>query len=569
MRSKFIRRVRLLSLGTLLVAFILVGRLYMIQIVHGEEFSEKANRQYVRPNQNLFDRGTIFFKDIDERLISGATLRAGYTISVNPESVSDVNELYREVSKILDIDEENFVTRASKTDDPYEEVYKRATLEEAEAIQELDLSGISVHKERWRFYPGDTLAAHTLGFIGFQGDTLAGRYGLERYYDDTLTRTGSNIYVNFFAEVFSNLGKTLFKGAPREGDLVTSIEPSVQLQLERIVDGISEDWNSNTSAGIVINPQTGEVYAMAVNPSFDVNNFSQEESSSVFTNPLIENVYEMGSIMKPLTMSAGIDSSAVTATTTYYDAGFIDLDGYTISNFDGEGRGRVSMQEVLNQSLNTGVAHVVDTMGTDVFRDYLYGFGVNTETGIDLPGEVAGLTKNLESPRKLEYATAAFGQGIALTPIATVRALSTLANGGVPVTPHVVSEIKYKTGLTKKLSFTKGDRVLSEDSTEEITRMLVEVVDEALLGGTVALPNYSIAAKTGTAQIANTGERGYYDDRFIHSFFGYFPAYDPQFLIFLMTVEPKEVKYASQTLTHPFIDTVKFLINYYEVPPDR
>ena len=156
-----------------------------------------------------------------------------------------------------------------------------------------------------------------------------------------------------------------------------------------------------------------------------------------------------------------------------------------------------------------------------------------------------------------------------MTPIATVRAMSVLANGGVLITPHVATKIKYRSGLSRSVSFNAGERVIKEETSEEITRMLVKVVDEALLGGTVKFEHYSVAAKTGTAQIAHVEERGYYDDRFFHSFFGYFPAYDPQFLIFLYTVEPKEVRYASQTLTRPFIDMVQFLINYYEVPPDR
>ena len=169
----------------------------------------------------------------------------------------------------------------------------------------------------------------------------------------------------------------------------------------------------------------------------------------------------------------------------------------------------------------------------------------------------------------IEYATAAFGQGIAMTPIGTVRALSTLANGGELITPHLVQRIKYKTGFSKEISFVDGNRVITEETATEITRMLVKVVDEALLGGTVKIDNYSIAAKTGTAQIARLEERGYYDDRFLHSFFGYFPAYDAQFFVFFLTLEPKEVRYASQTLTRPFMDTVNFLINYYNIPPDR
>jgi cell division protein FtsI/penicillin-binding protein 2 len=268
-------------------------------------------------------------------------------------------------------------------------------------------------------------------------------------------------------------------------------------------------------------------------------------------------------------MAAGLDSGAITPQSTYYDAGFIELDTFTIRNFDGRGRGTVPMQEILNQSLNTGVSWIVTQMGKDSFREYFLNYKLGSETGIDLPNEAYGLTDNLQSPRDVEYATASFGQGIAMTPIATIRALATLANGGVLVTPHLVSHIEYDNGEVKELRYPEGKQVLTPETSEEISRMLSTVVDDALRGGTVALPNHTIGAKTGTAQIPDPVNGGYYEDKFLHSFFGYFPVFEPRFIVFMYTVEPQGVRYASESLTSPFMEMTKFLINYYSIPPDR
>lgn len=568
MKSELLVRIRIISGIVFLVAIILLGRLYFVQIMHGEDFSNDADRQYTNAGQDLYNRGSIFLQDKDGRLVSGATLRSGFTVAISPKNLTKEEDVYKKLSKLIEIDQDTFFLRAGKKNDPYEEIAKRVEPDTAHAIEDLDINGVSIYKDRWRFYPGETLAAQTLGFVGFIGDEFSGRYGLERYYNDVLERNSDGMYINFFAEIFANINSAVFKKGNRSGDVIVSIEPSVQLFLENKLAEVNEEWDSRQTAGVIINPQNGEIHALAVYPNFNVNEFREEENASVFSNPIVESVYEMGSIIKPLTMVAGIDAGAVTATTTYNDKGSIDLSDYTISNFDGKARGVVPMQEVLSQSLNTGVAFVVNKMGNKRFADYMLSFGVGDETGIDLPNESAGLVDNLDSPRDLEYATASFGQGIAMTPISTVRALSVLANGGKLITPHLTKKVKYTSGLSKTMTFV-DERVLKEESAEEVTRMLVNVVDDALLGGTVKLDNYSVAAKTGTAQIADRKEGGYYEDKFLHSFFGYFPAYDAQYLVFLYTVEPKEVRYASQTLTHPFMDTVKFLINYYEVPPDR
>src|SRR3989339_166436 len=369
-------------------------------------------------------------------------------------------------------------------------------------------------------------------------------------------------------EFFSKVKETLSDYPQGDGNIITSIEPSAQLFLENELESTREKWGSNGAGGIIIDPVSGEIVAMAWDPSFDLNNF-KEGDVGAFRNPLVEDRYEMGSIVKALTMAIGLDLGTVRASSTYYDAGYLFLNNKRISNYDGRGRGTVDMQEVLNQSLNTGAAYVAMKVGNEKFAEYMKNFSVGTETGIDLPNEGLGLISNLESKRDIEIVTSSYGQGIAFTPIATVRALSVLANGGTLITPHLVKKVEYQTGLSKKMSFAPGKQVIKQETSEEITRMLVEVVDTSLRGGTAKIPGYSVAAKTGTAQMTNEGEAGYVEGKYLHSFFGYFPSYEPKFLVFLFHTYPKDVRYASETLTDPFLNITKFLINYYQIPPDR
>src|SRR3989338_5276857 len=400
-------RLRLLSFFIVISALLLVSRLYVVQIVSGQNFEAKAGRQYTA-GTNYFDRGSIYFTTKEGTLIPAANIKLGFVVHLNPNILNqrdDLEEIYMTINSIIPISKEDFLAKAKKKNDPYEELAGRLTVDVAEKIRALKISGLNVTQERWRAYPGGGMTAHVIGLIGYLDNELAGRYGLERFYEPVLRRSKDSVFVNFFAEIFSNMKK------------------------------VTEKYTSDFTGGIVINPKTGEIFAMAFTPTFDPNFPQQEKNSAVFRNRSVEDRYEMGSIIKALTLAAGLDSGAITAKSTYNDPGCMTLNTRTFCNYDGKSHGSgLSMQTVLNKSLNTGAAFVTSRMGNLNFSNAMLAFGLDTTTGIDLPNEGKTLVSNLKTSRDLELAQASFGQGIALTPINTLRALSALANGGTLIT---------------------------------------------------------------------------------------------------------------------------------------
>ena len=566
--SIFLTRSRIILVLIVIFAFILVAKLFLVQVVNGNVYKQAADRQYVTPSSDIFERGTIYFNNKDGSLVSAATQTSGFKIAINPTKITNKEDTYKKVSKIVVIDHDDFITKSSKENDIYEEVAHRLNQTQADAISALKLPGVSIFKEKWRFYPGGDLASHTLGLVGYKGNDLGGRYGLERQYDSLLARNTDNPYVNFFAEVFSNLHKTLFTSTTPEGDVVTTIEPQAQDFLEKKLQEVKDKYQIDSVGGIIMNPTDGSIYAMSAKPDFDPNNFSQSKDVSVFSNPLVEHVLEFGSVVKPLVMASALNQGVVTPTTTYNDKGEVTIEKHQIFNFDKRGRGPgTTMQDVLNQSLNTGMVFVEEQLGRINLRNYLVAYDIGKKTGIDLPNETSGLISNiLTSPREIEYANAAFGQGIALTPIEITRALASLANNGNLVVPHIVKEIKYDDGTDKVMTYPTTPTKITPATAQEITSMMVTVMDKGLK---VGLDHFSVAVKTGTAQVADNASGGYYKDRHTHSFVGFFPAYNPKFIVFLYAVNPKGVAYAATTWTQPFLDITNFLLNYYNVPPDR
>jgi len=561
-------RIKIFSGIIFLVALILLTKLFFLQVLRNEAFASRADRQYVTPIENIYNRGSILFMTKDKELVSAASISSGFKITINPRAIKNPEEAFNVLNQIISLNKEEFLAKAIK-DDPYEEIAFRQSKEVADKISELKIPGVSVFKERWRFYPGNELASRAIGLVAFDADKQTGRYGLERSYNHILERQADKLYINFFAEVFANLSQLVFE-KEKPGNVVTSIEPSVQGVLEEQLAGIIKKWNSNFAGGIILNPKNGEVYAMAHLPQINLNDFSKVRDVSLFGNPIVESVFEFGSVIKALTMAAALNEGKVTADTKYDDKGFIVVGKETINNFDKKGRGVTNMQEVLNQSLNTGAVFAMQKLGRDKFRKYFFDFGLKERTGVDLPSEVKNLVSNLEGNQDVEYATASFGQGIATSPISAARAFSALANGGTLVTPHLVTKIDFDDLPDKEIKKTASpNQIIKPETAEEITRMLTVVFDKSINKTDSLLKRYNIAAKTGTAQIAKEQGGGYYEDKHLHSFFAYFPAYNPEFLVLLYTKDPKGARFASETMAGPFMNIAKFLISYYEIPPDR
>jgi len=244
MKGSVLKRMWILYAGIIVIAGILLTKLFYVQIVYGEMYAEKADRQYVAPRSQSFDRGSIYFSEKDGTHVPAASLKAGYTLAISPKQLIEPSMAYEALSDHIDIDKEIFLQRAGKQDDPYEEIARRIDQTTADAIQELEIDGVLIIKEKWRSYPSDSLASQVLGFVGYKGNRLDGRYGLERYYDDILRRDDEKLYVNFFAEVFSNISDSFtdFDKSNREGDIVTTIEPWVQTNLEQQLEKVQEKW---------------------------------------------------------------------------------------------------------------------------------------------------------------------------------------------------------------------------------------------------------------------------------------------------------------------------------------
>ena len=260
MRAALRLRLRVIAALIIVVALLLIARLYFVQIVDGEEYSLRAERQYVSASRTIYDRGSIYFTRKDGTQLSGAALGTGFLVAIDPSKLKDADGVYSALSAHVELEEEAFRTAAAKTTDPYEVLLRRVPEDAGRAISDLEIPGVIIERERWRIYPAEDRAAQTVGFVAYDNDNdLAGRFGLERYYEDVLSRTNTGLFGNFFAELFANLDDAVGDAtSARSGDLVTAIEPVVLEKLDQVLANVHAQFGSAETGGIIMDPKTGK-----------------------------------------------------------------------------------------------------------------------------------------------------------------------------------------------------------------------------------------------------------------------------------------------------------------------
>lgn len=562
-RIAHISRLNILVSSVLFIGVLIGVRLFFVQIIHRDYYVQKAQDQQYTKLAVKSKRGNIYLNNKYGEKIVAASTEQGFTLFLNNKLIISFDGVYDKLNEITPIDKDIFEKAAKKTNDPYEILKRKVSVNEAEKIRNLKIAGVQLEEASWRAYHSGDYLSHVLGFVGLSSerDQTAGQYGIEKYYNEILEGETKEVAADKKTSGFLTAIVNKFDNMSEESsDIGLTIDPDLQKFIETEINATKTKWNAESAGVIVIEPKTGRILSLVAAPAFDPNNYQKEKDLKVFLNPFVQKIFEMGSVFKPLTMAAALNEGVLTPDTTYFDSGEVKIGPATIRNFDGKSHGTQNMTQVLEESLNTGAVFAMRKLGAQKLKTYFHNFGLAEKTGVDLPGELKGDLSNLNSGREIEFATASFGQGVAVTPIELVMALSALGNGGKLISPYL-KERQDKTPVVIR-------QVITPQTSITISKMLVDVVDLKLAGGKAKIDGYSIAAKTGTAQIPNKDSKGY-GDEYLHTFFGYFPAYDPQYLILLFLERPHEVKYASQTLTDPFGEITKFIINYYTIPPDR
>ena len=549
----------------LCIAVVLVGRLFFLQIIDKSDLQAKNLSQVQVDRKLQSPRGTIYDRN-GRPLAMSVVTKSLYAdpkmIKQSPSEVAELIEPYVTMSK-------EDIVKSLQEDTAFVWIDRMMEPEKSKAVAQLiedkNLEGLNFVEESKRYYPNGNLAAQVLGFVGTDDKGLD---GLEMVLDDELKGGIQKELVATDRKGNAIFGSVLSKYLPDKGKSVTlTIDASIQFIAERALDKAMEDTGAKHASVIVMDPKTGEILAMANRPTYDPNHYSQG-SEEDFKNIAVTNLYEPGSTFKPIIASAALASGKWKLDQVYNDKGAFAANGHIIRNWDGEGYGPVRLLDILKYSLNTGMAEIGTLTGADILSKYVRDYGFGSETGIELPGEGAGILYNPEDMSKLDVATMSIGQGIAVTPLQMVRVFGALSNGGAMMKPHIIKSYSNSQG---DVTSTTETSVVGQPVPAETAKTIVDILEKEVSegGGTKAMvEGYHFGGKTGTAQKLDTKHGGYLDGQYIASFIGFGPVEDPKFVVLVVIDDPQKGSYyGSQIVAPVFKDIVSQLVRYYQLSP--
>lgn len=559
-----VSRINIVYFFIVIFAIGIIVRLVFLQIINGEVYKALAKGQQEIFQPIFGQRGEIYLYNKNKPILA-ATSKGWQFCYATPNIISQPKETAEKIAPILGLNLERLQEQLSQKNNFFLLLKRRLKQEEVEQIIELGIDGIYLQEEIGRYYPFDQTAGDVLGFVNKDGQ---GQYGVEGLWNDLLT--GKEGWQSIEHGPFGKL----FRGETSElkgESIVLTIDKNIQNKAEALLNDFSQKFNYDSGQIVVIDPRSGRVFAMADFPAFNPNNFRNyaRNNLEIFHNDIIHKLFEPGSIIKAITMAAGINEGKISAETTYIDKGYVALPGGRLFNYANRTWGERTMTDVLERSINTGAVFVQQSLNDKTFLGYLEKFGFFEKTNIGLQGEVYSKNREVKRGHKMNLATASFGHGIETTLLQIIRAYGVIANGGNLIDPYVIEGILKNRQIHPIQEKREVERIIDKETAEEITKMLVSVVN-----GPYARParvsGYYVAGKTGTSQMPFSSlgiNKAGYSNQTWQTFVGFAPAFNPKFVIAIKLDNPS-TRTASESTTFIFSELAEYILDYYQIPPD-
>jgi cell division protein FtsI/penicillin-binding protein 2 len=543
-------RIRFLVVGFVVVFAVALGRAAWIQVVDGPGYAAMASRQHRETIEIPAGRGTIYDR-------TGTPLAIGEqatTVYADPRHVVAPAKAAVKAGAALGLDPDELYPTLRDREKRFVFVERKADPVKAKELQELGVAGLGFYAEERRSYPQGSVASHLLGFAGTDNRGLD---GLERSLERTLRGTpGYEIVVR---DPMGRAIDVVTSRKERPGrNVVLTLDHQLQSSAEQILASAAARWRAKGATAIVMDPRTGAILAMANAPTFNANTFTSA-AAETRRNRAVTDLYEPGSTFKIVTVAAALEDNVVAPDSTFLLAPTIKVSDRTIREAHTRGTERMSVRQILSESSNVGTITIAQQLGGPQLASWIDRFGFGSTTGSELPGESPGMVLPYDRWSGSTIGTVPIGQGIAVTPLQMVSAYAAIGNDGVMAPAHVIAKV-----AGKKVRHGAGRRVVSQHTADRMTAMFRDVVVEGT-GTEAAIPGYTVAGKTGTA---NKVENGVYVSKYVASFVGLVPARKPRLAILVMVDEPRGQIWGGVVAAPLFRDIARFALQYLEVPPD-